>query len=80
MLYSQEAIVTSIPEQPILDWINSAHYILEESNFNIGTYVRLCDLDIPREKWLNHMYVQTVDTLTSEQGFYHVLVPTVQGF
>ena len=30
------------------------HYILEESNFNLR-YVRLCDLHIPREKWLNYM-------------------------
>ena len=30
---------------------------LEESNFSLR-YVRLCNLDIPREKWLN--YFQTV--------------------
>ena len=36
------------------------HYILEYSNFNIW-YVRLCELDIPREKRLN--YLQTVETL-----------------
>ena len=35
-------------------------YILEESNFNFR-YVRLWDLHIPREKWLN--YLQTVETL-----------------
>ena len=28
------------------------HYILEESNFNFR-YVRLWNLEIPREKWLN---------------------------
>ena len=33
------------------------HYILEDSNFDFR-YVRLCDFDIPREKWLN--YLQTV--------------------
>ena len=36
------------------------HYILEDSNFDLR-YVRLCDLDILREKWLN--YLQTVETL-----------------
>ena len=32
-------------------------YILEEPNFNLS-YVRLCDLDIPREKWLNYICKQ----------------------
>ena len=36
------------------------NYILEESDFNFR-YVELCDLDIPRENWLN--YLQTVETL-----------------
>ena len=36
------------------------YYILEDSHFDIR-YVRLCDLDIPREKVLN--YQQTVETL-----------------
>ena len=36
------------------------HYILEESNFNFR-YVRLWDLHIPREKWLNCL--QTVEIL-----------------
>ena len=31
-----------------------SRYILEESNFNFR-YVRLCELDIPREKWLNDL-------------------------
>ena len=35
-------------------------YILEESNLNFS-YVRLCDLDIPREKMTN--YLQTVEIL-----------------
>ena len=37
---------------------NPSHYtcILEDSNFNFR-YVRLCDLDILKEKWLN--YLQT---------------------
>ena len=30
----------------------SPNYILEESNFNFR-YVRLCDLDVPKEQWLN---------------------------
>ena len=42
-----------------LNKLNS-HYILEESNFNFR-YVRQCDLDTFREKWLN--YLQTVDIL-----------------
>ena len=33
---------------------------LEESSFNFR-HVRLCDLDIPGEKWLNNF--QTVETL-----------------
>ena len=39
------------------------HYILDESNVNFG-YVKLYDIDIPKEKWLN--YLQTVETLSSE--------------
>ena len=35
----------------ISDWINSPRCILEESHFNLR-YVRLCDLDIPREQEL----------------------------
>ena len=31
------------------------YYIWEESNFNFR-YVRLCDLDVPREKWLKSRY------------------------
>ena len=37
------------------------HYILEETNFNFR-YVRLCDLDILWEKWIN--FLQTVETLS----------------
>ena len=36
------------------------HYILEVSNFDFR-YIRLCDLDIPKEKGLN--YLQTMATL-----------------
>ena len=39
--------------------MNSPNYILEESNFDFR-YIRLCDLHILREKWLN--YLQTVET------------------
>ena len=47
-------------------------YILEDSNCNFK-YVRLCDLHIPREKWLN--YLQTVGTqirlgIFAESGFF----------
>ena len=35
----------------------SPHYIFEEWNFSFR-YVRLCDLDIPREKWLEY-YVES---------------------
>ena len=47
--------------------------MLEESNFHFK-YVRLCDLDITREKWLNNW--QTVETLmmlhsgASDLGLY----------
>ena len=40
------------------------HFILEELNF-ISRYVRQCDLDIPREKWLN--YLLTVDQIQQNQ-------------
>ena len=36
------------------------HDILEDSNFDLRC-VRLCNLDIRREKWLN--FLQTVETL-----------------
>ena len=39
--------------------MNSPHYILEDSNFDFK-YVRLCVLDILREKSLN--YLQTVES------------------
>ena len=32
----------------------SPHYVMEEFSFSFG-YFRLCDLDIPREKWLNYL-------------------------
>ena len=35
------------------------HYIPKDSNFDLR-YVRLCNLDIPREVWVN--YLQTVET------------------
>ena len=46
------------------------HYILEDSNFDFR-YVRLCDIDILREKWLN--YLQTVETLIRR----HILQTTM---
>ena len=46
------------------------HYILEDTNFDFR-YVRPCDLDIPREKWLNCL--QTVETLI--RG--HILWPLI---
>ena len=41
-------ILTGMLNQSIID----PDYILEESNFNFR-YVWLCNLDIPRENWLN---------------------------
>ena len=46
--------------KPIVDLLDSPHYILEESNFNFR-YVQIWDLDIPRQKWLNCL--QTVEIL-----------------
>ena len=44
--------------------------ILEGSNFNLRyLYVRLFDLDIPREKWLN--YLHTVET-QSDASFWGI--------
>ena len=45
---------------PLWTELTLSHYILEDSNFSFR-YVRLSDLDIPGEKWLN--YLQTVATL-----------------
>ena len=45
-------------------------YKLEESNFNFR-YVRLYDLDITREKWLN--YLQTVDTVIRRRILRHLI-------
>ena len=45
-------------------------YILEGSNFNFGE-VRLWDLHIPREKWLN--YLQTVETLIRCRRMWHLI-------
>ena len=42
-----------------LPYPHHTHYTLDDLNFNFR-YARLCDLDIPREKWLN--YLQTVET------------------
>ena len=50
---------------PILDWIN---YIFKESNFR---YIRLYDLGIPREKWLN--YLQAVETLIRCCRMWHLI-------
>ena len=46
--------------------------MLEESSFNFK-YVRLCDLDITREKWLNNW--QTVET--DEATFWGIWSGTV---
>ena len=48
------------PHIPIDTFSHGAAHILEESNFNFR-YVRLSDLDISKENWLN--YLQTVETL-----------------
>ena len=50
----------------VFEFLGHLPYILEDSNFSFG-YIKLCDLDITREKWLN--YLQTVETLIR----YHVL-------
>ena len=46
------------------------HYILEDSNLDFR-YITLCDLDIPREKWLN--YLQTVETLIRSHILRHLI-------
>ena len=58
--------IMSTMSQPTVDWTPQPHIILEASNFNFR-YVRLWDLDIPREKWLN--YLRTVETLIRRQIF-----------
>ena len=42
--------------------------ILEDCNFNFR-YVQLCDVDIPREKWLN--YLQAMETLIRHRILRH---------
>ena len=50
---------------------NPTHYILEKTNFNFR-YVRLCDSDIPIEKWQN--YLQKVEILiTADLGLHCTL-------
>ena len=46
------------------------HYVLEESNINFR-YIRLWDLHIPREKWLN--YLQTLETLIRRRILRHLI-------
>ena len=48
---------------------------MEEFNF-IFRYIRLCDLDIPKEKWLD--YLQTVNSAVSHLGL-HCLPVTLLG-
>ena len=55
---------------PIVDWMNSLHYILEDSNFDFR-YARLCDLDILRQKRFN--YLQTVETLIRCHILQHLI-------
>ena len=58
--------------------MNSPHYILEEFNINFR-YVRLYDLDIPREKWLNSGDPdQTLHYAASDLGL-HCLPITLLG-
>ena len=47
------------------------HYILEESIFNFSN-VRLHDIDIPKEKWLN--YLQIVEALHILWGLIWVCI------
>ena len=46
------------------------HYILEDPNFDFR-YIWLCDLDIPKEKWLN--YLQTAETLIIRCRMQHLI-------
>ena len=60
--------------------ITSPHCVLEESNFNFR-YIRLCDLDIPREKWLKYLQtVATDQTLSSGASDLGLTVSTVCQF
>ena len=51
----------------------SPHYILEESNFNFK-YVRLCEADIPREKWLNYLQTGDPDPVASDLGLHYLQI------
>ena len=50
--------------------MNSPMLCIRGSNFHFR-YVKLCDLDIPREKWFN--YLQTVDTLIRCHFLRHLI-------
>ena len=61
----------------VLKNIHPPHHniiLLEESNFNLW-YVRLCDLDISREKKMLK-YLQTAQNLIGHYVFYHMRVCT----
>ena len=65
---------------PIVDWMNSStqNIEMEDSNFDFR-YVRLYDLDIPREKLLQ--YLKTVKTLIRCHILQHLIwVCTVYSF
>ena len=53
-------------------WLNilPPRNILEDSNFDFR-YVALCELDIPREKWLN--YLQTMETQSRRRVLWRLL-------
>ena len=63
--------------------MNSPHYILEDSNFNFR-YVRLCDLDIPREKMVE-LFANSADpdqmqhSAASDLGLHCLPVTLLQG-
>ena len=59
---------SAISLNPLLTELTPLHYILEESNFNFG-YVKLWDLDIPREKWMNYLKRGDPDQMPHSAAF-----------
>ena len=73
-------LITLITGEKRPEW-TPPHWILEKSNVNFNfnfSYVRLCDFDVPRVKWLN--YLQKVEALIicriqwSDLGLHYLLI------
>ena len=68
---------------PIKTELNAPHYILEEPILDFR-YVKLYDVDIPEEKWLNYFICKQGDTdqtphsVVSDMGMHCLLVTRLE--